>query len=282
MRIRNVKKTVKGHQTYDGAGVKLIRVIGPNEVKDVDPFLMLDAFDSKNPEDYIKGFPMHPHRGIETITYLIKGEMVHRDSLKNEGIIHTGESQWMTAGSGILHEEMPIESDHFFGLQIWLNLAQKDKMVNPAYFDIKHDMIKTINEKNATVRIISGSYNNAAGVTTNHLQVNLFDVTLKPNEDIQIDVPSDQNLFIYVIEGEGYFGEDGKDHVENRTAAIFDRGDTFYGKSSGEGIRFMLLSGEPLNEPIAWGGPIVMNDELELEEAFNELQNGTFIKENPE
>ncbi|MDR3222305.1 MAG: pirin family protein [Methanobrevibacter sp.] len=281
MTIRNIKKTVKGRQTYDGAGVKLIRVIGPEEIKDVDPFLMLDAFDSKHPEDYIKGFPMHPHRGIETITYLIEGEMVHRDSLGNEGTIHTGESQWMTAGSGILHEEMPIESEHFFGLQIWLNLAQKDKMVNPEYFDINHDMIKTVDEENATVRIISGKYKNVNGVGTNHLQVNLFDITLKPNKDIQIPIPNKQTLFIYIIEGEGYFGAKGN-HVENRTVAIFDEGDSFYGKSGDEGIRFILFSGEPLNEPVAWGGPIVMNDELELEKAFNELQNGTFIKENHE
>jgi redox-sensitive bicupin YhaK (pirin superfamily) len=276
MIIRNIKKTVKGQETYDGAGVKLIRVLGPSDVKDIDPFLMLDAFDSEDPKDYIKGFPMHPHRGIETITYLIKGKMVHRDNIGHEGTIHEGESQWMTAGSGILHEEMPQETDRLFGLQIWLNLPQKDKMVPPAYFDIRNDMIKTVNEEDATIRIVSGSYNGVNGVNTKYIQVKIFDISLKPNKDIEIAIANELTLFTYLFEGDGYFG-DGE-HVENRTVAIFGEGDTFHVRSGSEGLRFILFAGEPLNEPVAWGGPIVMNSEAELEEAFSEIQDGTFIK----
>lgn len=280
MKIRNVAKTIKVHPTVDGAGVHLIRVLGPNDVRDIDPFLMLDAFDSENPEDYILGFPMHPHRGIETITYLIKGEIIHKDSLGNGGTIHEGQSQWMTAGRGILHEEMPQETDRLFGLQIWLNLPKKDKMAEPHYFDINQDLIKSVDVPNdgGIVKIISGSFNSVKGVDTKHIQASIFDVSLNPGAEIEIPINSENNLFIYIFEGEGYFGEKEDIIVENRTAAIFDEGDSFKARAGANDLRFILFAGKPLNEPIAWGGPIVMNTDEELDEAFRELQLGTFIK----
>jgi len=278
MEIRNIIKTVKGHPTIDGAGVHLIRVLGPDDVGDIDPFLMLDAFDSKDPNDYIKGFPFHPHRGIETITYLIKGRIDHEDSLGNSGTIHEGESQWMTAGKGILHEEMPKKSDRLFGLQIWLNIPQNDKMCEPAYFDISKDMIKKVAIPQGNIKVISGSYEDIEGVKTNHTQATIFDISLNPEKELEIPINKDKTLFIYLFEGDGYFGKSEDNYVENRTVAIFGEGETFYGKSGEEGVRFMLFAGKPLNEPIAWGGPIVMNTDEELATAFEELRKGTFIK----
>ncbi|MDR0911301.1 MAG: pirin family protein [Methanobrevibacter sp.] len=288
MTIKNIKKRITGQATQDGAGVKLIRVLGYENVKDIDPFLMLDAFDSTNPEDYIAGFPMHPHRGIETITYLIEGHIEHKDSLGNGGTIHKGESQWMTAGSGIMHEEMPKEDDRLFGLQIWLNLPKKDKMTDPNYFDIKNDMIKEINIDEGHVRVISGEFNGHKGITGKFIKATLIDFSLKPNNELIIPVNTEDNAFVYVFEGNGYFGNnmnndnkiDNKinNNVENKTVAIFDDGDEIKVKSGVNGIRFLLFAGKPLKEPIAWGGPIVMNDESELINAFDELQNGKFIK----
>jgi len=280
MNVRNVIKTIQGQHSIDGAGVHLIRVLGPRDVRDIDPFLMLDAFDSKNPENYIKGFPMHPHRGIETITYLIEGEVTHKDSLGNGGTIHGGESQWMTAGRGILHEEMPQPVDKFYGLQIWLNLPQKEKMVEPNYFDITKDMIKKVNLPNddGIVRVISGKYDSQEGAHSNHVQVSIFDISLNPRTEFELPIDPENNLFIYIFEGEGFFDDKEEALVGEKTVAVFDEGDTFKVTSGVEGIRFMLFAGKPLNEPIAWGGPIVMNTDDELEEAFNELQQGTFIK----
>lgn len=279
MKIRNVAKKIKGSPTVDGAGVHLIRVLGPQDVKDIDPFLMLDAFDSENPDDYIKGFPMHPHRGIETITYLIEGEIIHRDILGNGGTIHGGQSQWMTAGKGILHEEMPQPSDRLFGLQIWLNLPKKDKMTDPHYLGINQDMIRSVSLPNdaGVLKILSGKYGSAKGVDTKYIHPTIFDISLNSGSQIEIPIGSENNLFIYIFEGEGYFGEK-RDLIENKTVAIFDKGDCFKAKATGDGLRFILFAGKPINEPIAWGGPIVMNTDKELEEAFEELQSGTFIK----
>ena len=178
MTVRAIEKTGRGRATVDGAGVHLVRVLGNETVEDFDHFLMLDSFDSKNPPDYTKGFPMHPHRGIETITYIIEGEMDHQDSLGNKGAIRSGESQWMTAGSGIMHQEMPQPSDRMLGVQIWLNLPRADKMTNPVYFDIKKSMIPVVEEGPVTVRVISGAYKEAKGVTPAYVQATLYDVSV--------------------------------------------------------------------------------------------------------
>ena len=278
MAIREAIKTVKGVRQIDGAGVHLVRVIGHQDVKQFDPFLMLDAFDSYDPKDYIKGFPWHPHRGMETVTYLIKGELEHQDSLGNKGVIHSGECQWMTAGSGILHQEMPKASDHLLGFQLWINLPRKDKMTAPHYFEIRSDMVTTVVEPNATVRIISGAYKDKKGVKGRHVDALLLDVTLLPNESFRLPVDKERNLFIYIFEGTGYAGTDSQVLLHSHTAVLFDHAEEFLVRASDKGMRFALFAGKPLEEPIAWGGPIVMNTEEELDEAFHELNIGTFIR----
>ncbi len=213
---REIVKIVKGQRAVDGAGVDLVRVLGHDTVNDFDPFLMLDAFDSTDPNDYIKGFPFHPHRGIETVTYLINGEMEHQDSLGNKGVIRDGECQWMTAGSGIMHQEMPKASDRMLGLQLWVNLPKEDKMAEPHYFDISGDMIKTVENENSTVKVISGNYmDKAKGVDPKYIKVTLLDVDVKPNEEFNIDLNKEDNMFIYVVYGEGTV--EGK-KVESKSA----------------------------------------------------------------
>ena len=275
---KDIVKTVKGHPTRDGAGVSLIRVVGHDDVAQADPFLMLDAFDSKNPADYIRGFPMHPHRGIETVTYLIEGRIDHRDSLGNAGSIRAGQSQWMTAGSGILHEEMPQESERLFGLQLWVNLPQADKMTAPQYFDITEEMIETLPIPEGTVRVVAGAFGGARGVRPRHVDVTMLDISLRPGERLEFPVDESSTALVYTLEGEGFFGPEAARAVGNRTAAIFGQGDRFLAKAGENGLRFMLFAGRPLHEPVAWGGPIVMNTREELQTAFRELDAGTFIK----
>ena len=275
---RQVIQTVTGAQSIDGAGVHLVRVLGPNEVKLYDPFLMLDAFDSKNPADYIKGFPFHPHRGIETVTYLMKGEIDHEDSLGNKGTIRNGESQWMTAGSGILHQEMPQPSEHLLGLQLWVNLPQADKMTVPKYFDITNEMVKEVEEPFGNVRVISGEYNGHTGVKGHHVDMRMLDIKIKPGESFSLNTDPEKTLFVYIVEGEGYFGDDKEKAYPSKMAALFSKDEVFYAEAGKDGIHFVLFEALPLNEPIVWGGPIVMNTRDELDMAFFELRSGSFIK----
>ena len=277
MKIREVKKIVRGRHAIDGAGVKLIRVLGHGDIHDIDPFLMLDAFGSDNPDDYIRGFPMHPHRGIETITYLFEGRVDHTDSLGNSDTLRDGDLQWMTAGSGILHEEMPRATKNLDGLQFWLNLPAKDKMAPPNYFPISPDMIKDIDVGVGTIKLIAGEYLGEKGVESKYVKATMMDVILNGDVAFDIPVPALENSFVYVVDGGAYFGEEGT-LVPKHSAAIFTHGDTVRIRTTTEGIRFVLLAGKPLNEPVAWGGPIVMNTDAELQQAFRELQQGTFIK----
>ena len=279
MQIREVKRIVKGQPAIDGAGVKLIRVLGRDDVHDVDPFLMFDAFGSENPEDYIKGFPMHPHRGIETITYLLEGRVDHRDSLGNSDTLLDGDLQWMTAGSGILHEEMPKETKGLNGLQFWLNLPKKDKMAPPNYFPITPDMIKEIDFDSGKVKLIAGEFLGESGVTPKYVKATMMDVSINPNSQYEIPIFGELNTFVYILEGTANFGEN-RTYVERHSVAIFSAGDAIKIHTSELGVRFILLAGKPLKEPIAWGGPIVMNTQEELQTAFNELSRGTFIKQN--
>lgn len=276
MRKRQISKMVSGKRATDGAGVRLVRVLGNRDVKDFDPFLMLDSFDSTQPSDYTAGFPMHPHRGIETITYLISGKIEHEDSLGNKGTINTGESQWMTAGSGILHQEMPKPSDRMLGFQLWLNLPQKEKMTDPAYLSITGDMIPQITRDNTKIRVLSGRYEETAGVVPNHIPVTIYDIELPKNEEINIVTKPDETVFIFLIDGDGAINGQA---VPTKTAVLFEEGD--YISVSAEpnsDLRFIFFSAKALHEPIAWGGPIVMNTEEELELAFDELRRGAFIK----
>lgn len=278
MKTREIKKVVKGSRQMDGAGVHLVRVFGHRDVKDFDPFLMLDAFDSVNPEDYTKGFPWHPHRGIETVTYLISGRIDHMDSLGNKGTITAGGCQWMTAGSGILHQEMPVASDRMLGAQLWVNLAAKDKMAEPKYRDITVDMVPVLKDKNGEIRVLSGIYEGTPGaIQPDHVQVLYLDVMTYPGKTTVIPVQPDENVFVYVIDGSGTTGEESRS-VQSHSAVLFEKGDRLIFNAGSEGLRLFLLSGESLNEPISWGGPVVMNTHAELNLAFEELENGTFIK----
>ncbi len=277
--LRTIKKVVIGKHATDGAGVKLVRVFGNNDVKDFDPFLMLDAFDSENPEDYTKGFPWHPHRGIETITYLIQGDIEHGDSLGNKGRILNGDCQWMTAGSGIIHQEMPKASPRMLGAQLWLNMPAERKMSPPKYRDIRRKMIPIVKEGGASVHILSGGYKDVNGaVAGEHVKPVYFDVELKGDSEWSFETDPEHTLIIYIVQGGGIFQPDQQEEISEKHAILFDAGKWFWVKAAKEGIRFLLLAGKPLKEPIAWGGPIVMNTQEELDQAFLELNNNTFIK----
>ncbi|MDD5099782.1 MAG: pirin family protein [Syntrophales bacterium] len=275
---REIRRIVTGSNQVDGAGVKLVRVIGRADVEDFDPFLMLDAFDSRNSEDYIKGFPWHPHRGIETVTYLISGDIEHGDSLGNRGHILSGGCQWMTAGSGILHQEMPQPAERMLGFQLWLNLPRKDKWAHPQYRDITAALIPKAQEKSGTVGVISGTYGKTQGATQgDYVPALILDVDLKPNAQWHMAIDRDFTLFIYIVQGEGFF-DSAAQRIASHRAILFGEGDEFAIQAGREGLRFVLFSGRPLKEPVAWGGPIVMNTREELDAAFRELDEGTFIK----
>ena len=287
MTIRKATQIIRGQNAVDGAGVHLRRVIGLRNVHDFDPFLMLDGFDSTDPRDYIKGFPWHPHRGIETVTYLINGEITHADSLGNHGTIGELECQWMTAGSGIIHHEMPQSSERMLGCQLWINLPAKDKMTEPSYRDITQNDVIIEEEENAVVRILSGSYKGKAGAFKgDYVKVQYLDVDLAPNSTWTYNkTPNNETLFIYLIEGT-LASDENLTEFENKACAILftsdnaenTDNDTVIVKSGGEGARFIVLAGAPLRETISWGGPIVMNTHEELNLAFEELDKGTFIK----
>lgn len=278
MNTREVKKVVTGSRAVDGAGVKLVRVLGHNDVEDFDPFLMFDAFDSVNPEDYIKGFPWHPHRGIETITYLINGVIEHGDSLGNNGVILDGCCQWMTAGSGIMHQEMPKESDRMLGAQLWLNMPGEFKMAEPKYCDITNDMVPTIVEGSNTIKVISGNYKDrSSSVYGDYVKMTYLDVQMEKNSEWSCEVTPEDTVFIYIVEGKGSFGSSDNNY-ESKRAILFSEGDVFKAKTQDSATRFFLYAAKPLKEPVAWGGPIVMNTREELNNAFSELREGTFIK----
>ncbi len=276
---RKVKKYFMGRPGRDGAGVNLIRTFGNSEIPEFDPFLMMDFFDSEDPEDYIKGFPWHPHRGIETITYLVHGEIDHGDSLGNKGVIKDGDCQWMTAGSGILHQEMPQASPIMLGVQVWLNLAQKDKMTDPKYRDLTKDRIPVYEGENFTVRIVAGTYGNVTGpMEAIETKPSFFDVELNPNSEFVYEIENDFNSYAFLLRGEAVFDSDTNEIVSHPNGVLFDEGNRIRVVTKDKPARFLLLSGKRLNEPVAWGGPIVMNTREELRQAFRELDNGTFIK----
>jgi redox-sensitive bicupin YhaK (pirin superfamily) len=287
MTKRKCTQIVRGQNAIDGAGVHLRRVLGLRTVKDFDPFLMLDGFDSTDPEDYIRGFPWHPHRGIETVTYLLQGEVEHGDSLGNHGVIRDLQCQWMTAGSGIIHQEMPMPSERMLGCQLWVNLPKKDKMTAPSYRDITAADVAVVSDEHAEVRIVSGSYRNKGGaVRSQYVAVQYLDVKLAPGAEWTYnETPNDHTLFLYLIDGNLAADEGLAQFEEKACALLMSAGTADPGsfeevnvKAGSKGARFFLLAGKPLKEPVAWGGPIVMNTEEELQLAFEELDNETFIK----
>ena len=275
---RKVVQKVKGYLTQDGAGVNLVRVLGHETIEQYDPILMLDSFDSRNPDDYTAGFPIHPHRGIETISYVSSGKMMHRDSLGHSDTIEDGEVQWMTAGSGILHEEMLPASERVLGVQLWLNLPAKDKMATPQYHSLKRKDIEEIPFDGGTIRLLAGKYKDKSGFLGQYLPLDYYDIHLNDNSESSIDTDEKRSVLLFTLVGEIIIGDT---LIEEKTAAKLSDGDKVIIQSGSEGAQVLLISSVPLGEPIAWGGSIVMNTQDELQQAFDELRNGTFIRSNP-
>ena len=272
---RKIKKQVNGFRTKDGAGVDLVRVLSRRTSEEYDPILMLDSFDSKNPDDYTAGFPMHPHRGIETITYVYMGRITHRDNLGNEDTIADGEIQWMTAGSGILHEERLPASERLLGVQLWLNMPAKDKMAAPAYNSIKNSQIEEIMLENGKLRLLAGRYGDRKGYSSKYLPLDFYDVHLDPGASVQINTEKEHSAMIFTLSGDAYIGGE---HVKEKTAVSLTSCDSVEIRSTDKNAQVLFISSLSLGEPVAWGGPIVMNTEEELEAAFEDLKNGTFLQ----
>ena len=299
MSLRPVKQILETTPTIEGAGVKLQRAFGFGKTKDFDPFLLLDDFRNERPEDYLKGFPWHPHRGIETITYVLAGSVEHGDSLGNKGKMGAGDVQWMTAGSGILHQEMPRgdERGRMHGFQLWANLPSSLKMTDPRYQDIPSSAIPEVTDDDGTkARVICGEFwgkrGPVEGVAADPAYV---DISVPPNAKKRIKIDVKRNAFAYVFAGAGTFRDASEpqavltEHTakpeasptydaRNHSLVLFDRGDEIVVQAGPEGIRFLLVSGKPLEEPVAWYGPIVMNNQGQIKQAMIELQDGTFIK----
>jgi redox-sensitive bicupin YhaK (pirin superfamily) len=280
MKERKIARIIKGREGSDGAGVKLIRLFSHAEAKDLDPFLMMDAFDSVDPEDYENGFPWHPHRGIETITYLIEGNIEHQDSLGNTGVLNSGDGQWMTAVSGIIHNEMPKASGRMRGFQLWLNLPKRDKMTQSSYGDIKSHEIPEIPVGKNKVRIVAGLFDGIKGAFTGkYVELQFLDIDLIKNDEIVIKTEPNNTVFAYVLEGDVRFSK-SKHAIAQKNVVLFDSGNTLTTEAISDHARILIFNAPPLNEPVAWAGPIVMNTEDELRLAFAQLQRGTFVQPN--
>jgi len=279
---RKILQVIEPEVTSDGAGVRLKRGIATATLNYLDPFLLFDHFGSENPDDYIAGFPMHPHRGIETVTYMLSGVVKHRDSGGNEGVIGPGDVQWMTAGSGVMHEEMPkTREGKMEGFQLWVNLPAKDKMMNPRYRDFKSSEIPEIEiGKGIKLKIIAGEVEGISGVITDiEAKPTYLDVELAANTLFEHKVPKGHSVFAYIFEGTANFStQSDNEKVDSPKLIVFGEGDTVEITSSDKGARFLLVSGRPLNEPVARYGPFVMNTKEEIQEALTDLQRGTFVK----
>ncbi|HEV2275373.1 MAG TPA: pirin family protein [Acidobacteriaceae bacterium] len=300
MSLRPVKRLIMAKPTLEGAGVHLRRAFGFENTSEFDPFLLLDDFRNDIPEDYLAGFPWHPHRGIETITYVLAGTVEHGDSMGNSGAIGAGDLQWMTAGSGIIHQEMP-RGDHagrMHGFQLWANLPSSLKMTAPRYQEVKSDAIPEVKEDDGTqARIICGSFWGRKGPVEGIAADPVYlDVTVPPGRRKTFPVETKSHAFAYVFAGSGKFCNASgplavptesvgwldttpPQEAENRSLILFDRGDEVVVQAGEDGIRFLLVSGKPLEEPVAWYGPIVMNTQEQLRQAFTELREGTFLRE---
>jgi hypothetical protein len=299
MSVRAVKRIIQATPTVEGAGVKLRRAFGFGNTTDFDPFLLLDDFRNESPADYSAGFPWHPHRGIETITYVLAGNVTHADSLGNQGALGAGDVQWMTAGRGILHQEMPKGDPHgrMHGFQLWANLPASLKMTSPRYQDIPSAAIPEVTDDDGTAaRVICGEFWGRRGpVDGVAAEPSYVDVSVPPGKRKRLAIETTRNAFAYVFAGSGTFRdasdpqavltESGVDpnappryDAGNHSLVLFDRGDEIVVQAGDEGIRFLLVSGKPIEEPVAWYGPIVMNTSDELRQAVTELQNGSFIK----
>ena len=297
--VRRIKKVWKAKPTIEGAGVHLKRVFGYHEVPQLDPFLLLDDFRSNDPAEYVRGFPWHPHRGIETITYVLAGDVEHGDSLGNRGVIGSGDVQWMTAGSGIIHQEMPKgdREGRMWGFQLWANLPARHKMMDPRYREVKRDDIpEATTAEGATVRVVCGEVAGVRGPVREIVtEPDYLDVSIPARSSFRHPVKAGHTVFAYVFEGEGYFDPERDPYARedvgeryfdmerpcvcgNGTVVLYGPGDTVAVSTEERPVRFLLLSGRPLGEPVAWYGPIVMNTQAELRVAFREYEQGTFVK----
>jgi quercetin 2,3-dioxygenase len=280
--FRAIRKVWKSEPTLEGAGVHLRRVFGFHEVPQLDPFLLLDDFHSENPDDYKRGFPWHPHRGIETITYILDGDVEHGDSLGNSGIIAAGDVQWMTAGSGIIHQEMPKGDGkgQMWGFQLWANLPADGKMMDPRYREVKQAAIPQVKTPDgATVRLISGEVGGVRGPVREIVtDPEFLDVSLPAGGTFRHPMKAEHTAFAYVIEGEGYFDSRRDPVAGEGTLVLYGPGDTIVVSTEKRPVRFLLVAGRPLREPVAWYGPVVMNTQEELRVAFREYEQGTFVK----
>jgi redox-sensitive bicupin YhaK (pirin superfamily) len=297
--MRPVRRIVESTPTIEGAGVKLRRAFGFGETSEFDPFLLFDDFRNESPADFLAGFPWHPHRGIETITYVLAGNVEHGDSLGNRGSLGAGDVQWMTAGSGIMHQEMPKGDPHgrMHGFQLWANLPSSLKMTKPRYQDVKAaDIPEVVDDDGTRVRVVCGDFAGTSGpVTGVAADPRYLDVSIPAGRRKVLPVETTRHAFAYVFAGSGTFrdassprdvatetvgpgGQAGPTLAGNRSLVLFDRGDEVVVQAGDQGIRFLLVSGQPLQEPVAWYGPIVMNSQAELQQAITELRNGTFIK----
>lgn len=278
-KTREIRVTLKSRSTMEGAGVRLKRAFGYADPT-LDPFLLLDDFHSDKPNDYMAGFPWHPHRGIETITYMLHGRVEHGDSMKNSGIIGAGDVQWMTAGSGIIHQEMPKRNDNdpkLAGFQLWANLPASHKMMDPRYRDITKEQIpEVIVNDGVRVKIICGEVKGP--VQDIITDPEYLDVSIESNSEFKHSIINTHNVFAYIIQGEAIFDPTKDEFVGPEHLVIFKEGDEVLIQTKDKSVRFLLISGKPIGEPVAWRGPIVMNTEEELRIAFNEYNKGTFIK----
>jgi len=282
MTSRTIKRVSTSQPTLEGAGVHLHRAFAEQAAELFDPFLLLDDFRSGTPEHYLKGFPWHPHRGIETITYVLRGDVEHGDSLGNQGDISCGDVQWMTAGSGIIHQEMPKgdRQGRMDGFQLWANLPARRKMMKPRYRDITAAQIPTVTLDNGvSVKVICGAVGSVRGpVRDVVVEPEYLDVRLPPGATFSHPTPPDHTVFAYVHAGRGRFAEESAELLGDRSLVLFEAGERVVISAAAEELRLLLISGKPLREPIAWGGPIVMNTRAELQQAFAELEQGTFIR----
>jgi len=297
--VRRIKKVWKAKPTVEGAGVRLKRVFGNHEVPQLDPFLLLDDFRSNDAAEYVRGFPWHPHRGIETITYVLAGDVEHGDSLGNRGVISSGDVQWMTAGSGIIHQEMPKgdREGRMWGFQLWANLPARHKMMDPRYREVKRDDIpEAKTAEGATVRVVCGEVAGVRGPVREIVtEPEYLDVSIPARSTFRHPVKAGHTVFAYVFEGEGYFDPERDPYARedvgeryfdmerpcvcgNGTVVLYGPGDTVAVSTEERPVRFLLVSGRPLGEPVAWYGPIVMNTQAELRVAFREYEQGTFVK----
>ena len=280
--IRSIVRRFPGTPTLEGAGVHLRRSFSNAEVPLFDPFLLLDRFGSANPEDYLAGFPWHPHRGIETITYVLHGRVEHGDTLGNTGVIAHGDVQWMNSGSGIVHQEMPKRTEGTFdGFQLWLNRPAREKMAPPAYRGLTQGEIPRVRtERGGEVKVVAGSFGGAEGpVQGISVEPEYLDVALTPGERLELPVPRGRTAFAHGIDGSGSFDGSAVDPVTRGETVLFGDGAVVRTHAGDSGMRFLLASGRPLHEPVAWYGPIVMNSREELATALLELRRGDFIKE---